>query len=108
MRIATVCFTSPSESGIERYVVVLDEEDGHRRLPIWVGEHEGTALAFALEGVPLPRTMMHQLTVALLQSTSSQITGVQITQLAEGTYYAAITLDTPPADSRSRHAPATP
>lgn len=55
VRITSVCRTSPTESGIERYVLVLDEEGGNRRLPIWVGEHEGIALAFALEGVPLPR-----------------------------------------------------
>ncbi len=64
VRIASVCQTSPTESGIQRYVVILDEEGGIRRLPIWVGEHEGIALAFALEDVPLPRPMTHQLTAA--------------------------------------------
>ncbi|MDP8929721.1 MAG: DUF151 domain-containing protein [Actinomycetota bacterium] len=95
MRIATICQTSPTESGIQRYVVILDEQGGNRRLPIWVGEHEGIALAFALEDVPLPRPMTHQLTTALLQAAGSRITGVNITELVEGTYYATITLDTP-------------
>ncbi|MDP8929861.1 MAG: DUF151 domain-containing protein [Actinomycetota bacterium] len=95
MRIASVCQTSPSESGIQRYVVILDEEDGNRRLPIWVGEHEGIALAFALEDVPLPRPMTHQLTAVLLQTAGSRMVAVNITELVEGTYYATITLDTP-------------
>ncbi|MFN2556787.1 MAG: bifunctional nuclease family protein [Nitriliruptorales bacterium] len=95
MHIATVCQTSPTESGMQRYVVVLDEEDGGRRLPIWVGEHEGIALAFALEGVPLPRPMTYQLTAALLQAAGSHITGVLISALTDGAYYATISLDTP-------------
>ncbi len=105
MRIANVCQTSPTESGIQRYVVVLDEEGGNRRLPIWVGEHEAIALAFALEGVPLPRPMTHQLTGELLQTTGSRIMGVNITELTEGTYYATITLDTP---SGRQHVDARP
>ncbi len=99
MEIATVCQTYPTGSGTERYVVVLDEEEGDRRLPIWVGEHEGIALACALEGLPLPRPMTHVATGAPLRPSDSHITGVSISALCEGTYHAVIVLDSPSGQS---------
>ncbi len=67
MQMSSVCQLPPTDKGISRHVVVLEEVDGDRRLPIWVGEHEGIALAFAMERAELPRPMTHQLNPVVAQ-----------------------------------------
>src|SRR5215217_7205866 len=53
-------------------IVLLKERDGERFLPIWIGNVEATAIAFALQGVSIER--------------------IVITELKEGTFYATIEL----------------
>ena len=84
-----------------RFVVVLEEtvgdEDGSggRRLPIWVGEAEGTALAFALQAAELPRPFTHRFAAALLDAAGGTLRECRIARLTEGTFYAEAHLDTP-------------
>ena len=42
-------------------IVLLQEEEGERFLPIWIGAFEATAIAFALQGVETARPMTHDL-----------------------------------------------
>ena len=50
MRVSDVRRGAASGELPERHVVVLDEVDGGRRLLIWVGPFEATALAMSLQG----------------------------------------------------------
>jgi bifunctional DNase/RNase len=65
-------------------IVLLKERDGERFLPIWIGNVEATAIAFALQGVATQRPLTHDLVVSIER--------VVITELKEGTFYATIEL----------------
>lgn len=73
-------------------IVLLKERDGGRFLPIWIGAVEATAIAFALQGVVTQRPMTHDLLKSLLDEVGVVVEGVDITELREGTFYAAIRL----------------
>lgn len=76
-----------------RHVIVLEEVEGARRLPIWVGPAEATALALDLENVMLPRPLTYRFAADLLASSGARVSEVRITQLREGTFYAIVVLD---------------
>src|SRR6266542_2346545 len=42
-------------------IVLLKEREGERFLPIWIGNVEATAIAFALQGVATARPLTHDL-----------------------------------------------
>src|SRR5579875_1392023 len=70
-------------------VVLLEETEGaHRSLPIFVGAPEATAIAFALQGVELPRPMTHDLMTELLEAFGARLERVVVTKLEESTFYA--------------------
>lgn len=76
-------------------VVLLQETEGtHRSLPIFVGAPEATAIAFALQGVELPRPMTHDLMTELLDSLGARLTRVVVTELRDSTFYAELHLRT--------------
>ncbi|MCU0310374.1 MAG: bifunctional nuclease family protein [Acidimicrobiales bacterium] len=72
-------------------VVVLRELDGeHRLLPIFIGQPEATAIAFALDGVVTQRPMTHDLMRDLVERLGGTVERVLITHLEEGTFYAEL------------------
>lgn len=74
-------------------VVLLQESGGtERTLPIFVGNPEATAIAYALQGVTTPRPMTHDLIKDVLRATDIAVTSVIITELRGSTYYADIHL----------------
>ena len=74
-------------------VVLLQEHGGtERTLPIFVGNPEATAIAYALQGVSTPRPMTHDLLRDMLRATEVTVTSVVITELRGSTYYADIHL----------------
>jgi uncharacterized protein len=100
MHVAQVRRTAPTEPGIERHVVFL-EDDGDRRLPIWIGPAEATALAVLLEHVPLPRPGAYQFAAALLTGAGGRLREVRVTELTRSTFYAqAILSDGTEIDAR--------
>ena len=74
-------------------VAVLTEPHGDRRLPIWIGSHEGTALAVALHGTELPRPMTYQFTAAILGAAGAALRETRIVALTDGVFYAQAVLD---------------
>lgn len=74
-------------------VVLLQETEGaHRSLPIFVGAPEATAIAFALQGVELPRPMTHDLMQQLLEALGARLTRVVVTELRDSTFFAELQL----------------
>ena len=76
-----------------QYVIVLEEIDGPRLIPIWIGPAEGNSIAMHLKNVSLPRPMTHDLMVTFLKSVNAKISKVVITELKESTFYASIYLE---------------
>ena len=89
-------------------VVILQEHDGERVLPIWIGPCEATAIAMALKGTKLPRPMTHDLLVSMVEGLDGELEGVVISLGGENTYFAemlvrregeVISVDARPSDS---------
>lgn len=73
-------------------IVLLREVKGIRYLPIWVGATEATAIAFAQQGVVPPRPLTHDLFKIVVEELGSKISGVNLTELVNGVFYANLIL----------------
>lgn len=70
-------------------VVILRELAGpNRLLPIFIGQPEATAIAFAIDGVVTPRPMTHDLLKNVLDELGATLERIVVTELSEGTFYA--------------------
>jgi uncharacterized protein len=73
-------------------VVILEEQGGPRRLPIWIGSAEATSISTQLLNRPSPRPNTHDLAKRLIQSMGARVLRVVVTELRDGTYYATLVL----------------
>lgn len=71
-------------------VMVLEEIDGPRLLPIWIGLYEGGAIGMALSGQQFPRPLTHDLFMVVIQQLGAKLKHVMITELKDSTFYAEI------------------
>lgn len=92
MHVADLRRTADADPESVRNIVFLEDDDGSRRLPIWIGAAEATALAVALEELELPRPWTHQLTASLLQAAGGKLREVRVVELTESIFYAQIIL----------------
>src|SRR5215207_2642424 len=89
-------------------VVILQEKDGTRVLPIWIGPGEASAIAMELAGMKFSRPLTHDLFASVIPGFGGALKRVVITKVVENTYYAelfihrgseVITIDARPSDS---------
>jgi bifunctional DNase/RNase len=74
-------------------VLLLQETDGEgRTLPIFIGNPEATAIAYALQGVTMPRPLTHDLMKDMLGALDISVERVIITELRSSTYFAELHL----------------
>jgi bifunctional DNase/RNase len=74
-------------------VLLLQETDGEgRTLPIFIGSPEASAIAYALQGVTMPRPLTHDLMKDMLGALEINLEKVIITELRAQTYYAELHL----------------
>jgi len=71
-------------------IVLLKEIEGSRFLPIWVGAHEATAIAFAQQGLEPPRPLTHDLMREIVEALDATLTAVHLTDLKDGVFYATL------------------
>lgn len=74
-------------------VVLLQEIEGNRVLPIWIGPMEASAIHSELMGKKYQRPLTHDLLVTIIESLRGKISRVVITDLKESTFFASIYLD---------------
>ena len=72
--------------------MVLEEIDGPRLLPIWIGLYEGGAIGMALSGQQFPRPLTHDLFIRVLEEMGAKVKQVIITELKDSTFFAEICL----------------
>ena len=89
-------------------VVILQEKDGERVLPIWIGPAEASAIAMHLAGVKFARPLTHDLIRQVIVGLGADLRRVTITQVKDNTYFAelylyrndhVIQIDARPSDS---------
>jgi len=74
-------------------VVLFRALDGSRRqLPILIGDTEARAIVFALDGVPTPRPLTHDLLVDAIAELGATIESIEITDLRDRTFFADLRL----------------
>ncbi len=74
-------------------VVILQEVDGDRYLPIWIGPFEAQAIANEIQGKKFPRPLTHDLMMSMIGSLKAQVSRIVIGDLKEKTFFASIILD---------------
>jgi bifunctional DNase/RNase len=89
-------------------VVILQEHEGERVLPIWIGPAEANAIAMELAGMKFSRPLTHDLLKQVIVGLGADLRKVIITQVKDNTYYAelhiyrgdaVIQIDARPSDS---------
>ncbi len=89
-------------------VVILQEREGERVLPIWIGPAEASAIAMELAGVKFSRPLTHDLLKQVIVGLGADLRKVIITQVKDNTYFAelhiyrgdqVIQIDARPSDS---------
>lgn len=81
---------SYSQTRTGAYALILEEEDGKRRLPVIIGTSEAQSIAIQLEGLKPYRPLTHDLFVSMSSSFNIEVTEVNIVKLEEGIFYSEI------------------
>ena len=96
------------DSASNSYVVVLQEKDGVRLLPIWIGQPEAESIVLHMHNVKRTRPLTHDLVRSLIMGMGARLLDVNITRVQERTYFAElhlqhvgklVTIDARPSDS---------
>lgn len=74
-------------------IVVLNDAENRRALPIWIGTAEASAIIRQLENIKSARPMTHDLMFNTLTQLGYKITRIEINDLNSDTYYASIFLE---------------
>jgi len=81
---------SYSQTRAGAYALILEEEDGNRRLPVIIGTSEAQSIAIQLEGLKPYRPLTHDLFVSMASSFHIEVFEVNIVKLEEGIFYSEI------------------
>lgn len=87
-RIYSLIFIPP----LAQYVVTLEEVDGTRLVPIWIGITEGNAIAMVIQGQKFHRPLTHDLMANIIKDVGAEVERIVISDLKENAYYATITI----------------
>lgn len=87
--------TQGADTWHSKHVMILAEHGGDRRLPIWIGPAEATALALTLESAETPRPFTYKLAASLVEAAGSRIAEVRITRLLPPVFYASVLVQSP-------------
>ena len=71
-------------------VVILNDEDGEKSLPLWIGFEEASAIAMEIKKAPRPRPLTHDLLKNVIAATGYEVSEIEITELRENTFYARL------------------
>jgi bifunctional DNase/RNase len=74
-------------------IVVLNDAENRRALPIWIGTAEASAIIRQLENIKSARPMTHDLMHVMMTQLGYHITRVEINDLNSDTYYASIHME---------------
>ncbi len=73
-------------------IIVLNDYDNRRALPIWIGSAEASSIIRKIENIPSTRPMTHDLFLDFAKKTGWEIDRVEINDVDEQTYFSSIFL----------------
>ena len=71
-------------------IVVLQELNSERLLPIWIGAFEANAIALKIENISTPRPMTHDLLKTFFDKINLSIEKIVVNDVKNNTFYALI------------------
>jgi bifunctional DNase/RNase len=80
------------DSSSQQYVVILQEKDGERLLPIWIGQAEAESIVMQMHNIKRPRPLTHDLCKSLIIGMGGTLQKVHITRVEKNTYFAELHL----------------
>jgi bifunctional DNase/RNase len=75
-------------------MVFLEEINGKKILPIWIGIFEANAIALELRKINTARPMTHDLIFNIIKGLEAEVTKIVVTELKDNTFYATIHMNT--------------
>jgi uncharacterized protein len=96
------------DASTETFVVILKEKTGARVLAIWIGRPEAEAIVMKIHNIKHARPLTHDLCRNLVEAVGAKLQRVQITHVANSTFFAELhievggavrTVDARPSDS---------
>lgn len=78
------------DSSTQSYVVILQEKEGQRLLPIWIGQPEAESIVMQMHNVKRPRPLTHDLCKSLIVGLGGELRRVNISRVEKNTYYAEL------------------
>jgi bifunctional DNase/RNase len=78
------------DSSTQSYVVILQEKDGERLLPIWIGQPEAESIVMQMHNIKRVRPLTHDLCKSLILGLGGALQKVHITRVEKNTYYAEL------------------
>ncbi len=88
MRVMGIALDTRSGSPI----VVLNDMENRRALPIWIGSAEASSIIRKIENIPSTRPMTHDLFLNFCEQCGYVITKIEINDVDEQTYFSTIFL----------------
>ncbi len=105
MRVMGIAIDTASGSPI----IVLNDKDNRKALPIWIGSAEASAIIRKIENIKVVRPMTHDLIIDVIEKTGYQVDRVEINDVEKDTYFSTIflvnedgkvvTIDSRPSDA---------
>lgn len=90
-------------------IIVLNDLDNRKALPIWIGSAEASAIIRKIENIKVIRPMTHDLIIDIIEKTGYSVDRVEINDVEKDTYYSTIylindankeiTIDSRPSDA---------
>jgi bifunctional DNase/RNase len=74
-------------------IVVLNEKEGARRFPIFIGYFEAVAMYCAVHGQQPQRPMTHDLLLSVVDGLDARLVGVCVDDLREETFHGKLMLE---------------
>ena len=71
-------------------IVILEDAESERILPIWIGVFEANAIALTMENIATPRPMTHDLLKNLLDRVNITVEKIVVSDVQDNTFFALI------------------
>jgi bifunctional DNase/RNase len=82
-----------SQSQTGAYLLILEDKEGKRQLPIVIGPTEAQSIAIAMENIKPPRPLTHDLFKNFCDTFNIHIIEVIITRISNGVFFAHLVCD---------------